>query len=63
MPSGASKQEPKARARTVFIDDATWEQLLEIGFRSKPRVSASELVRQFIDSGLERRNGKQGERS
>ncbi|MGV0985035.1 MAG: hypothetical protein ACOYB2_10800 [Limnohabitans sp.] len=54
MPSGrpATKVSNTSTARTVHIDTDAWDRIMEIAFRSKPRRSASDIVREMIDREL-----------
>ena len=54
LPSAGSpaKQPPKRPpSHTVYIDDELWDRIVEVAFRSRPRRSASDVIRDMIVRG------------
>ena len=50
-----------AKARTVYVDDDVWDTIQELGWRHRPRESASELTRRALVQYIERETpSKQG---
>ena len=58
----ASAKPVHAKARTVYIEDDVWDRLQEMGWRHRPRESASELTRRALVEFLDHQSpSKQGD--
>jgi hypothetical protein len=55
MPSGRPPSKIKtgnSTARTVHIEEVVWERIMTLAFNSRPRRSASDVVRDMIERQL-----------
>jgi hypothetical protein len=57
MPSSPLPESPGKRPpprRTLYVEDEVWERIQDVGWNSRPRRSASDLVREMVDRELPR---------